>query len=94
MDKTILKQAALNHPAEIMQPFATLQEMMGLDATLVFIEQLSGMMVYVPNMRTIFAGCLEQEARREFNGSNFTALAKKYGYTERHIRRMLAARSL
>ena len=89
MDKSLLRQAALKHPSEIMQPYDTLLGLEGLDAIFAFAEHLGGMTVYVPNARTIFAKCLEMEAKKEFTGSNFAGLAKKYGYTERHIRRMV-----
>ena len=89
MDKAILKQAALKHPAELMQPYDSLLESVGVDAVLAFAEELGGSTVYVPSARTIFARCLELEAMREFNGTNFTGLAKKYGFTERQIRRMV-----
>ena len=89
MNKSTLKNAALNHPLQIMQPYDAMLGLDGIDAILAFAEHLGGMTVYVPNERTIFARCLELEARREFNGHNYAILAKKYGYTERHIRRIL-----
>ena len=89
MDYAILKQAALKHPKEILQPYDTLLGLEGVDAIFALTEQLGGMTVYVPNTRTIFSRCLELEARREFTGQNYAGLARKYGYTERHVRRML-----
>jgi len=89
MDTTIIRRAALRHPSEIMQPYDSLLELNGVDAILAFTEQLGGMTVYVPNTRTVFARCLELEAKREFNGHNYARLGKKYGFTERHIRRIL-----
>jgi len=89
MDMNILRRAAQRHPAEIMQPYDSLIGLEGIDAILAFAEQLGGVTVYVPNTRTIFARCLEMEAKREFNGHNYARLAKKYGFTERHIRRVV-----
>ena len=88
MDKAFLRRVALSHPTAILQPYDTLLGLEGFDAIFAVAEQLGGQTVYVPNIRTIFAQCLELEARREYNGNNFVSLAKKYGYTERHMRRM------
>ena len=89
MDKTLLKHVASLHPEEIRYPFGDLLHTVGFDAVYEFIERLEGFSIYVPTMRKVFAGCLEQEVRNEFNGANFFDLATKYGYTERHIRRMV-----
>jgi len=88
MDKSVLRNAATLHPQEIMQPYDTLLGLVGFDAIYEFTEQLGGLTIYVPHARSIFARCLEHEIRREFTGNNFTNLAKKYGFSERHIRRM------
>ena len=88
MDRALMYKAALLHPTEIMQPFDALLEMAGFDTMFEFAEQLDGVQIYVPSVRTIFAKCLELEVRKEFNGGNYAELAKKYGYTNRHIRRM------
>ena len=66
--------------------------MMGLDgfeSIYAFCQEFGGATIYVPHARSIFSRCLEAEARREFNGKNLPLIAKKYGYTERHIRRIL-----
>ena len=89
MDKSLLRTAAMRHPNEIMQPYDVMLGLDGFDAICAFAEQLGGLTIYVPSARSIFARCIELEAKREFTGSNFTILAKKYGYTERHIRRMV-----
>jgi len=80
MDKHILRQAAQRHPSSILQPF---------DAICAICENLGGATIYVPSARKIFFGCLEKEAAQEFNGYNYKALAKKYGFSDRHLRRML-----
>ena len=89
MDKELLRKAALLHPTHVMQPFDTLMAMGGFDTVYEFVQQVGGLQLYVPATRTIFAKCLEIEARKEFNGSNSSALAKKYGFTERHFRSLV-----
>ncbi|MCL1842356.1 MAG: hypothetical protein FWF79_00930 [Defluviitaleaceae bacterium] len=89
MNKEILQQAALLHPEEIMHPYSEIMGLGGFDAICAFSEHLSGQSVYVPSLRTIFFRCLEEEARKEYNGHNSAMLSKKYGFTERHFRRIL-----
>lgn len=89
MDKNTLRQAAQRHPAAILQPFDALMGMEGFDAIYTLCENLSGATVYVPSARKMFAECLAMEAIKEFNGYNYDSLAKKYGFSERHMRRML-----
>ena len=89
MYKQILRQAAQRHPAAILQPYDALMGLEGFDAIYALCENLGGATIYIPSARKIFAGCLEQEAALEFNGYNFDALAKKYGFTGRHLRQVL-----
>jgi len=91
MDKTLFNKVADLHPTEVMQPFDTLLQLAGFDTMFEFVEQLDGVQLYVPSVRTIFSRCLELEARKEFTGSNYNQLARKYGYNNRHLRRMLNA---
>jgi len=72
-----------------MQPYDTILGLDGFEAIYTITQQLGGLTVYIPHARKIFARCLEIEARREFKGCNFTSIAKKYGYTDRHMRRIL-----
>lgn len=72
-----------------MQPYDTIMGLHGFDAICAFTEHLGGLTVYVPSMRTIFVRCLEAEVRNDFKGCNLAALSRKYGFTERYLRRML-----
>ena len=91
MDKHVLHQAAMRHQSEILQPYDVIVGMDGgFEAVCAFTEHLGGLTVYVPSLRTIFARCLENEARKEFNGANYPSLSRKYGFTERHIRKLLS----
>jgi len=92
MNQSVLRKAVLEHPSEIMKPYDVLLELEGFDAICALAEHLGGLTIYVPDQRTIFARCLELAARKEFTGNNFAGLAKKYGFTERHMRRMLGCK--
>lgn len=90
MDKQVLRQAAERHPESILQPYDALMGLEGFDAIYAICENLSGATIYVPSARKIFAECLAKEAAQEFNGYNYDTLAKKYGFSCRHLRRMLS----
>jgi len=90
MNKAILKHAAERHPTAILQPYDVLMERVGFDALCAICETIGSATVYVPTIRSMLLGCLSSEAVREYNGYNSDALAKKYGFSNRHMRRILA----
>jgi len=61
----------------------------GVDAIYAIWENFGGTQMYVPSIRTIFSGCLEKEAVKEFNGKNYAYLGRKYGFSEQHMRRLI-----
>ena len=91
MNKSILRQAAMRHQSEILHPYDTIINLDGFEAICAIAEYLGGQSVYVPSVRTIFSRCLVEEARKELGvaSGSFSSLARKYGFTERHLRRML-----
>lgn len=94
MTKNLLRDAAERHPGLVMPPYDAIAAQGGLDgfeAVWAFAHYLGGSTVYVPCVRTIFAECLLAEARRELGEGRAAprALARKYGFTERHLRRLL-----
>jgi len=91
MQKELLKKVAKLHPGDVMYPFDIIQEKLGFDAVCIIAELFGSLTVYVPSLRKIFAQCLWNEARKEFDGENFHELAIKYGFSERHLRRLLYA---
>ena len=91
MEHETMKQAAYKHPHAAQEPYDVLLEQVGFDAVCAFSGMLGGSTVYIPQTRTIFKRCLEIEAVQAFNGGNFPALARKYGFSESHLRRLLYA---
>ena len=90
--ETLLKTAALAHPQAVMYPYNAIIEKngpAGFDAVYALSQQVGGLTIYVPNARRIFAECLEQEVIKYFTGQNYIALSHRFGYTERHIRRIV-----
>lgn len=96
MNKETLRESAMRHPGAVLPPFDAIMNLDGFDAICAIAEHLGGRNTYVPSLRTIFGRCLEADARREYNGSrskSLAALSQKYGYTERHLRRLIAEKN-
>ncbi|MCL2361725.1 MAG: transcriptional regulator [Defluviitaleaceae bacterium] len=89
MNKEIIRQAAEQHPTLVLQPFDAIMGMDGFDAIYTLCENIGGATVYIPSIKKIFAECMAREALKEFNGYNFDVLAKKYGFSHRHLRRLV-----
>jgi len=88
--KELFRQAAKKHPNEVLHPYNKILGMEGFDAICEFAEQVNGFTIYVPSARTIFAKCLEIEAKNDFQkGLTIVEIARKYGYGDRHMRRIL-----
>ena len=93
MDIKHLRHAAERHRHAIMQPYDAMWGLDGFDAICTFADLMEGRTIYVPRKGIIFAGCIALQARQEyFAGSTIAELAKKYGYSERHIRRLVNLR--
>ena len=92
MEKSLLCDIAQRHKSVIMQPYDAIMDLNGFNAICAFVDYLGGMSVYIPTLRTIFIRCLEQEAMNEFSGANYADLCRKYGFSERHLRRLLTGK--
>jgi len=92
MNDNILKQAADAYPGLILPPYDGLIELVGYESVCAFADAFGGCNLYVPLKRYIFKDCLMQAAVNEFNGVNYTQLARKYGFCEKHVRRVVRRR--
>ncbi len=90
MDKNLISHAANEHRADILEPFGLFMELYGFEAVCALCENFSGSTVYIPTLHTVFKRCLEREAAKEFDGANYGQLARKYGFSERHIRGIMS----
>ncbi|MCL2415803.1 MAG: hypothetical protein FWD01_03220 [Defluviitaleaceae bacterium] len=74
---------------DIKTEYPELVLMLGIVKAEKFIIALGGMRVYFPKLRNSASKSIKAKIAKEFNGYNYARLAEKYGYTERHIRRIL-----
>jgi len=89
MDKNLLKEVVSRHRALVMAPYDQLVTECGLDAVVAFSALFEGTKVYVPNIRTIFKACIEQDILNQPNHNDVRTLAKRYGFSEQHIRTLI-----
>jgi Mor family transcriptional regulator len=89
MNEETLRWVADKHTAFILQPYDIILRTSGFDALSTVCECLGGTTVYIPKLQTVLKRCLEQEARSEFTGFNYTELAHKYGFSERQLRKIV-----
>ena len=97
MQKEAMRAAATRYPESIIEPFNMLHDLDWFDAIYAITEAVSGERIYVPSARTIFTKCLEHAARDDYEKEMWGAkiherLGRKYGYSERQIRRILSAK--
>ena len=89
MDKNILREAAFKYRDMILFPYDSIVELNGFDAVYAFCEMVGGQ--YVPSVKTVFIRCLEEAARAEFRG-DYKTISRKYGVSERHLRRVFTGK--
>lgn len=70
-----------------------LYELVGLERFLKIIDTAGGDFLYFPKRSTLERDLRRQAILREFDGSNYRQLARKYGISERHVRSILQDRT-
>lgn len=86
MKSELTREIAVEDLPEAYQDVA--QEI-GLEATLKLAELFGGLYIYYPKLDTILRQKRDQGICREFNGSNYLKLCKKYRLSSQQIRNIL-----
>ena len=86
MKSELTREIALEDLPEAYQDVA---EEIGFEATLKLAELFGGQYIYYPKLDTILRQKRDQGICREFNGSNYTELCKKYRLSSQQIRNIL-----
>lgn len=74
---------------ELPEPYSSLADIIGLDNTILLAGKMGGSTLYLPKIDTLYRGVRDKKIRKEFTGGNYNSLAKKYGLTERRIRKIV-----
>lgn len=67
-------------------PYDIIAEELGIEAAFVIEKLFRGQQVYFPSFKKANSTRIREMILEEFDGYNYSKLAKKYGFTERHIR--------
>jgi len=74
---------------ELPEPYNAIARKMGVKAALVLNENFGGLAFYFPKLDKILVKKRDVLIREEFNGTNYSILAVKYGLTERWVREIV-----
>jgi len=74
---------------ETLTKYPLLVQIMGREKAEIIASTYAGETIYFPELRSALSKAIHEKLRDEFNGGNQTALAIKYGYSDRQIRNIL-----
>ena len=89
-----LKLAAESNPGLIPEPYDEIYAAYGFEGLEIVVGAFGKQNIYVPSLRTVLYECIMAEVRKECAGRALplNGLAKKYGFTPRHLRKILNGR--
>jgi hypothetical protein len=76
--------------SDISGEYPELTSMLGMEKAARFINAIGDIWIYFPKLRRSAFDKIKASIINDFKGYNYHRLAQKYGYTERHIRRIVA----
>jgi len=74
--------------AELAGIYKDLAELIGIEGAYIIYKNLKGQQITFPQ-KLYSAEYVAREVKCKYDGTNLKALAAKYGYTERHLRKMM-----
>lgn len=69
-------------------PYFEIAEKFGIEVAIGVEQLFHGRQIYFPFLEYVCRDRVHEKIIEECNGYNFVELARKYGYSERHIRRI------
>jgi len=92
MEYDAWKAAVEAHPELVPEPYKSVITEADFDVLFRLHKNFGGFSFYVSDPKTIFRDCVHEQAWKEYDGTNTNELARKYGYTRRHMQKILAKR--
>jgi hypothetical protein len=88
--EALIKELARELTAEeLPEGYRQMAAVVGVENTLKLAEYLGGMHVYFPKLDSLMKRRRDERIRREFTGLNHRELARKYGLTEKWVRKIV-----
>lgn len=75
---------------KIPEPYRTILVEISPEAMIKFAQLFQGMPVYFPKLDSLLQEIRNEKIKKEFNGSNYRELGRKYNLTEVWIRNIVA----
>ena len=75
---------------DVKTEYPELSAMLGIQKASLVINALGDMRIYFHSLRKNTLDTIRSQIIKEFNGYNYCELSKRFGYTERHIRRIIS----
>lgn len=69
-------------------PYEYLVELIGVENTIKIMNEFGGSQVHFPMKKNVVMSFMPEIIGREFDGYNYTELAKKYGISTSYIRKV------
>lgn len=70
--------------------YQQLEKIVGAELTIQLFQEFRGMQINFP-MKLLSSEFIGEVTFSEFNGKNLKELSRKFGYSERHLRRLIQA---
>ena len=77
---------------DLPEVYQEMADVIGVDATVKLAQVFAGASVYFPKLARALLSLRNQAMRREFDGANVKALARRWGLSTRHVRQIVSPR--
>jgi Mor family transcriptional regulator len=75
---------------DLAEPYDRLASFLSIEQIIEIEKHFGGTAIYFPSLKNSVKDKIEHLVREQYTGYNTKQLAQKYGYTERHIQRIVS----
>ncbi len=79
----------MKHKSLLSPHYASMMDVIGFDGMCAWTDNFNGTTQYIPSTRSLFMPCIEAEVKASFDGFNYRDLARKFGFCERTVRKII-----
>lgn len=76
-------------PQDLPEIYQEMAQLVGVESTVVLARIYAGTSVYFPKLDRALLSFRNRLIRKEFNGANIKALARRWGLSARHVRHIV-----
>ena len=75
---------------DIPKELVSFVELVGMDVFIRICEEYGGNQIYFPKKDSLMRGYRDKVIKREYDGTNVSELARRYGLSSNHIRNIVS----